>query len=147
MDFSYVLTYMQSARKLYELKCTALTARFHLNQTEIDVLGFLSNNPNMNTASHIVEYRLIPKANVSKAVDTLTNRGLLSAVRDQKDRRRVTLLLTDSSAPVVKEIQDLQREFISELTRNFTSEELSACVHYLKRMNKNAQAAIKEEMK
>ena len=72
-----------------------------LTQTEADILAYLGNNPDRDTASDIVDYRGIPKGYVSKAVDALMSRGYLHREKDEADRRRIHLTPTDAAAPVL----------------------------------------------
>ena len=91
-----LLTGRLAIKRLYDHEMAPLMARFTLTRMELDVLLFLSNNPGLDTAAEIVQLRMLTKSHVSKAVDHLTERGLIQQARDEKNRRRVHLTLTDA---------------------------------------------------
>lgn len=76
-----------------------------MTRAEIDVIAFLTANPEMNTAHKIVEYRMIAKSHVSKAVESLLLRGLLTREKEPNDRRCMHLILTESCTGIVREIE------------------------------------------
>lgn len=142
-----ILKHMLYIRKLYDVLFSEFRTDVNLNQTEVDILGFLSNHPDMNTSVQIAEYRMIPKANISKAVDVLCQKGLLAAERDEGDRRRVRLRLTAQAESVVKDIQSVQQQYGSALTKDFSDEEMSIIISFMERMTNNAQEMIKENQR
>ena len=99
-------------------------AQFCLTRMEIDILAFLANNPEKNTAHDIVEYRMIAKSHVSKAVDTLLERGYIHRRKDNSDRRCMKLILTEQAEELISVILTTQQEFSRQLTEGFTEDEL-----------------------
>ena len=85
--------------------------QFRLTRAEIDVLAFLSLHLEKNTAHDIVEYRMIAKSHVSKAVDKLLERGLPVREKDKSDQRCMHLIPTNSADYVISAIQTKQEEF------------------------------------
>lgn len=144
MTAQKILTGMRRIRKMYESCMTSVLQRHDLTAFEADILGFLSNNPDMDTANHIVEYRMLPKANVSKAVDRLKKRGLITLHRDNTDRRRIHLALTEAATPIAENILDAQARFGSRLTKGFTPEEKRLFADFLCRINNNASDKTEE---
>ena len=63
--------------KLYSALFSPLLERCGLTQLEADILMFLANNPEYDTARDIVEKRRLAKSHVSVGVDALAERGLL----------------------------------------------------------------------
>ena len=138
MTRSDILTHIRAIHKCYEVCLSQPRQLYGLTQFEVDVLAFLRNNPEYNTANHIVEYRLLPKANVSKAIDTLLQRGYLSAERDPADRRRVLLTLTPASRQATDAILQAQHRFYQQLMADFSLEEQSLYQTLLTRITQNA---------
>ncbi len=110
-------------KKAYDSIWDDISDKFDLTRAEIDVLSFLYNNPKLDTASSIVEYRMIAKSHVSKAVEHLMARGFLIGSKNEKDRRQVHLVVTDSAKEAVHEIVNRQKEFVKLLTDGITEEE------------------------
>lgn len=94
-----------------------------LSRTERDSLLFLYNNPEHETARDIVEYRMIPKANVSQAVDSLIAKGYLERGACAEDRRRVRLRLTDSGKEAAAKLKEAQMRFSAALFAGLSDEE------------------------
>lgn len=101
--------------RLYEKKFTALREKYGVTQLEIDILAFLKNNPALDTASDMVRYRMLPKANVSQAVELLIQKNMLRRVPDQRDRRKIHLLLAPGSDTLLEEILIVQESFMETL--------------------------------
>ena len=79
--------------KLYEKMLKRVCTEHHLTVIEADVISFLQNNPEKDTAADIVELRMLSKGAVSKAVESLIQKSLLDRRPDQQDRRRIHLIL------------------------------------------------------
>lgn len=144
MTTQKLLTGMHRVRKLYETRLIPVLRDHDLTGFEADVLGFLSNNPDMDTANHIVEYRMLAKANVSKAVDKLESRGFVSLRRDDADRRRVHIQLTAAAMPALEDILKAQAWFIDRLADGFSPEERILFTGFLDRINENAITATED---
>ena len=111
-------------KKAYDSLWDGIMEQFQLTRAEVDVLAFIAGNPELNTAHDIVEYRMIAKSHVSKAVDNLLERGFLIREKDKKDRRCMHLLLQDAADEIVSAIQTRQQEFAENLVKGFTEDEL-----------------------
>ena len=101
---SEVLVGFRNILKYYDSLRRRVCKQHSLSQTEFDVLAFLGNNPGLDTARDIVELRMLPKSNVSVAVESLIQRGLLCRRQDTADRRRIHLSLTNSAAPLLEDV-------------------------------------------
>ena len=77
-----VLIAISHFKRFYSQTFQPLTEKFQLSQLETDVLLFLRNNPEYNTARDIVSMRGFAKSNVSMAVDSLRRKGFLTIQTD-----------------------------------------------------------------
>ena len=76
--------------KLYDSMLKPVCERYTLALIEATIISFLYNNPPArDTAADIVEYRMLSKGNVSQAVESLIQKGLLQRCQDTRDRRRI----------------------------------------------------------
>ena len=73
------LHFAASLHRLYNLTLRDFGRANGLSQTEMDVLLFLHNNPDCNTARDMVHLRGLAKSNVSTALDSLRTRGLVES--------------------------------------------------------------------
>ena len=115
-------------RKLLEVyndACKPLCKKLKLPQTAFDILMFLGNNPQYQTARDIVKIRNI-KANLIKG-----------------DRRKTKLIITEKAHPVIKEGQQLQQGFVDQLFDNTTQEDKKIFIHVMKNMDKNLDDILK----
>ena len=109
--------------KLYEKMLKRVCMAHDLAVTEADILGFLKNNPEKDTAADISELKMLSKGAVSKAVDSLIGKGLLSREPDKQDRRRIHLKITPEAAPVVEDITKVQNDYWNTMLEGFSEEE------------------------
>ena len=61
----------------YELLSGEVCDRYELTQMEYDILMFLHNDPQHNTAADIVKIRKSTKSHVSTSLKNLENKGLV----------------------------------------------------------------------
>ena len=108
----------------------------------MDVLAFLNNHPAFDTARDIVEIRLLPKANVSLAVESLIQKGYLVRSIDEKDRRRVHLSITEEATDIVQAIEDMQNYERDVRMRGFSEEEQKQYGAMLQRICENARREL-----
>ena len=139
-----LLRSMRCMLKLYEAYALPVCRANGLSQTEADVLAFLDNNPGLDTASDIVELRMIPKANVSQAVDALMHKALLTRQQDAKDRRRIHLTLTDAAQSITAQLRQARTAYFERLFSGFSPEQAETLRALNARILQNAQAALSE---
>lgn len=124
-------------KHLYENRCKVIIDKYHLTKNEIDILLFLANNPSYDTSRDIVEYRAISKSHVCKSVDSLLRKGYLKGEQDQRDRRLIHLKLQPEVMPIVREAQQMQRDFFNTIYRGIPVEELETVKATLRKMARN----------
>ena len=133
-------------KKAYDSIWDDISEKFALTRAEIDVIAFLANNPKLDTASSVVEYRMIAKSHVSKAVEHLISRGFVVGNKDSKDRRQVHLVLTDEAKEPVHEIAARQKEFVRRVNDGITDEEFKMFKKISEKIIKNIEATASEKV-
>lgn len=137
-----LLTIRAALKRRYAHEMAEVLDKWQLTSMEADVLLFLANNPGCDTASDMVTLCQLTKSHVSKAVDHLTEQGYITQQRDQSNRRKVHLLLTDAAKPVVKAGQAAQKRFLDVLTNGLTDEDKATTCRVMEIMIENA---VKED--
>ncbi|MBE5804244.1 MAG: MarR family transcriptional regulator [Clostridiales bacterium] len=137
-----LLTIRSALKRRYAQEMAGVMEKWQLTGMEVDVVLFLGNNPGCDTASDMVQLCQLTKSHVSKAVDHLTEMGYITQERDQGNRRKVHLLLTDAARPVLKAGQASQKRFVDVLTRGLSDEERDIARRVMEKMIDNA---VKEE--
>lgn len=133
-----LLTIRPAMKRRYAREMAPVLDKWQLNSMELDVLLFLGNNPGYDTASDMVQLRQLTKSHVSKAVESLTAKGLLVQERDQNNRRRVHLLLLPAAQPILAAGQQAQQRFVDVLTRDFSPEDMATMQRMLELIARNA---------
>ncbi len=132
-------------KKAYESIWEDISDKYGLTRAEIDVLAFLSNNPKLDTASSVVEYRMIAKSHVSKAVEHLISRGFIIGNKDSKDRRQIHLVLTENAAEAVHAIRSRQKNFVKMLNNGITEEEFKVFKKIFEKLISNIDLITERE--
>ena len=138
LDF---MAYKNTTMQLYR-RILAPTLQLHeLTRMEMDVLLFLANNPEYDTARDLVEIRRLSKSHVSAAVDALVQRQFLQRSQLPGNKKLIHLRLTPAAQPAIRDGQAAQKEFMTRLLVDFTPQEERQLFSLLNRLNHNAQAA------
>lgn len=132
--------------KLHDRMIKMICRKYQLTLIEGKIISFLHNNPGKDTAGDIVELRKLSKGNVSLAVDSLIQKGMLEREQDQKDRRKIHLSLLAEAKPITDLIESTQNEFEKELFRGFSEEERRVYIKLNDRMVENTMNAMKRRM-
>lgn len=131
-------------KTLYARYIASVGRKYQLTQNECDVLLFLYNHPQYQTATDIATHRLIAKSNVSTAVESLKQRGFLIANHDPDNRRIIRLSLSPSVDALLIELKDTQQAFETMLGQGISDEEYAFLSQLFQRMNQNAIQALAE---
>ena len=142
-NHSEVLTYLRRVTRLYDRMSAPLTDDLGLSRTELDIVAFLMNHPQCDTARDIVARRMLQKSNVSQAVEQLIRKGLLCRRPDAADRRCVHLLLTARAGEMFAAIRAMQSGFRAALLTGLSEEEQAQLSALLDRVSDNAAAAVR----
>lgn len=101
--------FMADSRDFYTGLIDPVCKKYGLTQMEFNILLFLANNPEFDTAAQITKKRAFTKSHVSMSVRSLEERGLLTGEYYGADRRTIHLKLTDAAAPMVSDGKNVQK--------------------------------------
>ena len=99
----------------YSIRCKPICRELGMPQTAFDILMFLANNPDYNTAKDIVELRGLKANLVSVNVDRLVRDGYLDRRDFPGDRRKTFLICTEKAGPVIERGRELQKSFFEDI--------------------------------
>ena len=131
-------------RSLYSAQLDAVGREFGLARVELDILLFLANNPQFDTATDIVERRCISKAHVSQSVKSLEQRGYLERCYAGDNRRTIHLRLLEAAQPAVDAGRQAHARCLAALLDGFSAAECKQLRSYLARISDNAWAQMKK---
>lgn len=125
--------------KVHKKMCFEAVMEYHFTPNEILVLMFLSNNPDFDTAKDIAYYRNISKGLIAKSVESLAEQGFLILKKDEKDRRKIHLILSEKSQAVVERIREISKDFQEQLLEGVPEEYLKILDKTSSIMEKNLE--------
>ncbi|MGN0383225.1 MAG: MarR family winged helix-turn-helix transcriptional regulator [Eubacterium sp.] len=123
--------------KVYMEKCKDLMDKYELRKVELDILYFIANSKEKNTAKDIMNVKHISKAHISKSIDNLHTKGFISLEADSHDHRYIHLSVTKKGEPVLKQLSDIRMQFIKVLFNGLTTEEEECLDRVMKKISKN----------
>lgn len=139
-----VLFNSRQFKKLYDKLISDMASHYGLTPNEVNILLFLANNPECDTATDIAEARCLAKSCVSRSVDSLIRQGFLSAGEDEKDRRILHLSILPAAADLVRDAQLTQETFLSCVFEGFSETERRAFDHLTEKILHNIREALRQ---
>ncbi len=91
------------------------------------------------TATTLSRHIVLEQSLISRTVQRLYERGLLSRKRSRTDRRTVSLSVTATGTELIGELQQTQQELEGRLTRGIPPERLQDAIQILEAMTVNAR--------
>ena len=137
-----VLGMMQLTKKVYYKCLEPVCEQFDLTQVELHVLLFLYNHPQYTTAKDICHVRGLTKSYVSKAIDMLTQKNLVTTSKDGIDHRVTHLHLTDHITPIIEQGLLAQEKFIEIIFSGVTKKEMAAYIKVIDKIIDNVKGEL-----
>ncbi|MEE4189620.1 MAG: MarR family transcriptional regulator [Roseobacter sp.] len=116
---------------------TDYRAHHDLSVTEWRVLAILGRFPGL-TASHVMERGAMDKVAVSRAVNKLEEKGMLSRTTNPQDRRRVALKLSRKGVNLFNAVIPGAMDYERRLLESLSLEERATLNRLLKRLQDQA---------
>ena len=131
------LYYVRLIKNLYEQTLSDVAEQCGITLPEADVLSFLRENPEFDTARDVALYREVSRAYVSKAVESLVGRGYLEVVQDKSDRRLQHLIITKNAKKIIEKLHIAQYAFYDKVTTGLSEKELKAMLSAIEKCSEN----------
>lgn len=129
----------------YEILTRKVCEKYQLTQMEYDILIFLHNNPQHNTAAEIVKIRKSTKSHVSSSLKNLENRGLVERIQSADNKKHIEIVLLEKAVPIIEDGIKVQKEFAKTLLQGLSEEEKRICVEVFNKICKNADEYLKTD--
>lgn len=130
-------------RDAYQIAMQPLCDETGLPQTAVDILLFLANNPDYDTARDVCRCRGLKPGLVSFHVDRLVGDGLLERRDVPGDRRKTGLVLTSKAQAVIDRGRLLQKAFAARLLEGLNQEDLDHFFRCLAAFDRNIESIRK----
>ncbi len=131
----------------YELLSGKVCDKYELTQMEYDILMFLYNNPQNNTAAEIVKIRKSTKSHVSTSLKNLENKKLIERKQSEENKKHVEIFLLDKAELIVEEGINAQKQFAQNVLSGLTEEEKNMCLRVFNKICNNAEEHLRGECK
>ena len=128
----------------YELLSGEVCDRYGLTQMEYDILMFLHNNPQYNTAAEIVKIRKSTKSHVSTSLKNLESKGLVERIQSKDNKKHIEIVLLSGAEPIIQEGIKAQKEFARNVLKGLTEEEKHTCKYVFDKICSNADEYLKK---
>lgn len=125
MEFQNYLAFLKKSEAVYQKFCQNVIRDWDLNATSFQVVMFLANHPQLNTARDVCRMRGIKTGIASVAVEQLIQMGYLQRKTDSNDRRIQRLYVTENAAGLVRQGREVQMEFAAAITDALSPEEMA----------------------
>lgn len=136
----------QNAIKTLYSKCVSRVCdKHHLTRMELDILLFLANNPQHDTATDIVGIRYLSKSQVSSSIKLLEGKGFLRKEYASHNRKTAHLKICPKAAGIICDGQAAQKQFLSVMIQGFSQEEFDTIRRYNERIRSNIDSYLKEQ--
>ena len=133
-------------RALYTQCTKPVCNRFGLTQMEYDIMMFLHNHPQYDTAADLVKTRMLTKSHVSAALKALEDKRYIERSHRNGNRKSVHLKITDAAEAAVIAGENAQKNFAGKLFKGFSDAEFAQCRALFSRMCENARNGIQLEV-
>ena len=131
----------------YELLSGKVCDKYELTQMEYDILMFLHNNPQNNTAAEIVKIRKSTKSHVSTSLKNLENKKLIERKQSEENKKHVEIFLLDKAELIVEEGINAQKQFAQNVLSGLTEEEKDMCIRVFNKICNNVEEHLRGECK
>ena len=130
----------------YELLSGEVCDRYGLTQMEYDILMFLHNDPQHNTAAEIVQVRKSTKSHVSTSLKKLEEKGLVERIQSKDNKKHIEIVLLDKAELIVEAGINAQKRFAQNVLSGLTEEETHMCISVFNKICNNADEYLKRRM-
>ena len=127
------------------MKVSGVCEKYQLRQLEYDILMFIYNNPEYNTAADIVRIRKSTKSHVSISLKVLEDRGFIERRVDKDNKKHVTIHLLQLANEVIEDGKWAQKEFAQDMFEGLSEEEIKVFMNVFQKVYENAERMISNE--
>ena len=127
----------------YELLSGEVCDRYGLTHMEYDILMFMHNNTQHNTAAEIVKIRKSTKSHVSTSLKDLENKGLIRKIQSEDNKKHIEIVLLDKAKLIVEAGINAQKQFAQNVLSGLTEDEKHICINIFDKICCNAEESIR----
>lgn len=111
--------------------------KYNLSFAETDMLLVFSNNPNIINAKDVVNFSKVSKAYVSKSLNTLLEKKLISIQIDELDKRKQKIIINKNANNIINDLKICEEEYFSNLTKNMKKDDIDMFIRLYQEIGSN----------
>ena len=111
--------------------------RNKLNWFEANTLLVLSNNKDIINAKDVVNFSKVSKAYVSKSINSLLEKKLISIEVDDSDKRKQKIIINKSANKVIDDLKKSEKKYLENLVNNIDVKEVDKFIKLYKLLGNN----------
>lgn len=139
MDYLTLLEVSSKIRDIQSKMYKTVSKKYSINYTALEIIVFLSNNPDKNTAKDICNLLNLKTSLVSFHIDKLVNDGFLTRDSIAGDRRRIGLKTTEKCISIAEYCNKVRKQIYEGLTVNCSDEELNTLFVLISKIKENTE--------
>lgn len=121
----------------HNMQILSVSKKYNLSFSEADMLLIFSNNPNVINAKDVVCLSNVSKAYVSKAINQLVDKKLITVCVDENDKRKQKVIVNDSAKDIVKELNKVENSYLNTLRKNISKESIDTLTNVFYKVKDN----------
>lgn len=111
--------------------------RNKLNWFEANTLLVLSNNKDIINAKDVVNFSKVSKAYVSKSINSLLEKKLISIEVDDSDKRKQKIIINKSANKIIDDLKKSEKRYLENLVNNIDVKEIDEFIKLYKLLGDN----------
>lgn len=111
--------------------------KYNLSFAETDMLLIFSNNPNIINAKDVVNFSKVSKAYVSKSLNSLLTKKLISIKSDELDKRKQKVMINKTAANIIKDLKKCETNYLNNISKNIKKEDIEIFIKLYKEIGNN----------
>lgn len=131
-------------KKLIEKMSEEITQKYDLRPIELDILIFLADCGDEDTAKDIAQSRHISKSHASKSIDNLSQRGFILLNEDKDDKRKIHIELKPAAYEVIEQIKNVRRNCRDIMFKGIPEEKFDEIKLALEQINRNVFSELEK---
>ena len=136
------ILFVQTARVVLKYTDAYLYRKAGLSAIKLIVLRVLLSNNGSMTPSEIAEWTQTERHNITELVNRMKREGLITAERNNRDRRFVNITLTDKGREVLGQAMPVAREIVNQVMSSTTEGDAILLEKLLRVLRQNAQGGL-----
>jgi DNA-binding MarR family transcriptional regulator len=138
------ILFVQSAQSVLKYADAAFYRKAKLSVIKFIVLQALATNGGTMAPSTLTRWTSTKRHSITTLVDRLMRDELVTAQRNERDRRFVNITLTDKGTEVLKQARPVAREIVNQVMLSVSEGDALLFEKLLKVLRQNAQCGLEQ---